>query len=231
MATKVEAAHTMMVKAARMKDTGQRMDVEAGMAKMLASEYCHEVVEDSFRIHGGYGYSKEYEIERLYREVAFMLIGEGTSRHPEDDHRPRDAQGLQAQGLSQRPSSTSHSRPLVLEGLPLHALERHAEPLGHRAARRVLGDAVPLHPRGARGVWTAQSAIALAARVTSPRPVASVGEPDADLAAAAGGVEDPEQRAADQLAVLPEPEDPALVAGEPVGVALQEGARRLLVDD
>jgi alkylation response protein AidB-like acyl-CoA dehydrogenase len=49
------------------------------MAKMLAAEYCNEVVQDSFRIHGGYGYSKEYEIERLYRESAFMLIGEGTS--------------------------------------------------------------------------------------------------------------------------------------------------------
>ncbi len=79
MATKVETAHTMMVKAARLKDSGQRMDVEAGMAKMVASEYCNEVVEASFRIHGGYGYSKEYEIERLYREAAFMLIGEGTS--------------------------------------------------------------------------------------------------------------------------------------------------------
>ena len=79
MATKVETAHTMMVKAARLKDSGKRMDVEAGMAKMLASEFAHEVVEDSFRIHGGYGYSKEYEIERIYREVAFMLIGEGTS--------------------------------------------------------------------------------------------------------------------------------------------------------
>lgn len=79
MATKVETIHTMMVRAARLKDTGQRMDVEAGMAKMLASEYANEVVEDSFRIHGGYGYSKEYEIERLMREVKFMLIGEGTS--------------------------------------------------------------------------------------------------------------------------------------------------------
>jgi len=79
MATKVETAHTMMVRAARKKDAGERMDVEAGMAKMLASEYCNEVVEASFRIHGGYGYSKEYEIERLYRESAFMLIGEGTS--------------------------------------------------------------------------------------------------------------------------------------------------------
>jgi alkylation response protein AidB-like acyl-CoA dehydrogenase len=79
MATKVETAHSMMVRAARLKDSGQRMDVEAGMAKMIASEYANEVVEDSFRIHGGYGYSKEYEIERLMREVKFMLIGEGTS--------------------------------------------------------------------------------------------------------------------------------------------------------
>jgi alkylation response protein AidB-like acyl-CoA dehydrogenase len=79
MATKVETSHSMMVRAARKKDRGERNDVEAGMAKMVASEYCNEVVQDSFRIHGGYGYSKEYEIERLYREAAFMLIGEGTS--------------------------------------------------------------------------------------------------------------------------------------------------------
>ncbi|OZC61961.1 acyl-CoA dehydrogenase [Rhodococcus sp. 15-725-2-2b] len=79
MATKVETAHSMVVRAARLKDAGERMDVEAGMAKMVASEYCNEVVQASFRIHGGYGYSKEYEIERLYREAAFMLIGEGTT--------------------------------------------------------------------------------------------------------------------------------------------------------
>jgi len=79
MATKVEAAHAMMVMAARTKDSGERNDVEAGMAKLLASEYCKEVVEDSFRIHGGYGYSKEYEIERLYREAPMLLIGEGTA--------------------------------------------------------------------------------------------------------------------------------------------------------
>ena len=79
MGTNVEVSHTMMVRAARLKDTGQRMDVEAGMAKMVASENANKVVEDSFRIHGGYGYSKEYEIERIYRETAFMLIGEGTS--------------------------------------------------------------------------------------------------------------------------------------------------------
>ena len=100
MATKVETAHAMMVRAARMKDRGERNDVEAGMAKYLAAEYCNEVVEASFRIHGGYGYSKEYEIERLYREAAFMLIGEGTADDPEDDHRPQPAQGLQAQDLT-----------------------------------------------------------------------------------------------------------------------------------
>jgi alkylation response protein AidB-like acyl-CoA dehydrogenase len=79
MATKVEAAHLMMVNAARLKDSGDRFDVEAGMAKLLASEYCAEVTQESFRIHGGYGYSKEYEIERLMREAPFLLIGEGTS--------------------------------------------------------------------------------------------------------------------------------------------------------
>ena len=79
MATKVEAAHLLMVNAARLKDSGARNDVEAGMAKLLASEYCAQVTQDSFRIHGGYGYSKEYEIERLMREAPFLLIGEGTS--------------------------------------------------------------------------------------------------------------------------------------------------------
>lgn len=79
MATKVEAAHQMMVMAARRKDSGERNDLEAGMAKYLASEYCKEVVEDAFRIHGGYGYSTEFEIERLYREAPMLLIGEGTA--------------------------------------------------------------------------------------------------------------------------------------------------------
>ncbi|MGH3344551.1 MAG: acyl-CoA dehydrogenase family protein [Carbonactinosporaceae bacterium] len=79
MATKVEAAHQMMVMAARRKDAGDRSDLESGMAKYLASEYAKEVVEESLRIHGGYGYSPEYEIERLYRDAPLLLIGEGTS--------------------------------------------------------------------------------------------------------------------------------------------------------
>jgi alkylation response protein AidB-like acyl-CoA dehydrogenase len=79
MATKIEAARLLTLKAARLKDAGQRSDLEAGMAKLFASEAGKEVVEEAFRIHGGYGYSKEYEIERLYRDAPLLLIGEGTS--------------------------------------------------------------------------------------------------------------------------------------------------------
>jgi alkylation response protein AidB-like acyl-CoA dehydrogenase len=79
MATKVDAARLLTLRAARMKDAGERSDLEVGMAKLFASETGKEVVEDSFRIHGGYGYSKEYEIERLYRDAPLLLIGEGTS--------------------------------------------------------------------------------------------------------------------------------------------------------
>jgi alkylation response protein AidB-like acyl-CoA dehydrogenase len=79
MATKVEAARLLTLRAARLKDAGERSDLEAGMAKLFASEAGKECVEDAFRIHGGYGYSKEYEIERLYRDAPLLLIGEGTS--------------------------------------------------------------------------------------------------------------------------------------------------------
>jgi len=79
MGTKVEAARLLTLKAARLKDAGERSDLEAGMAKLFASEAGKEVVEEAFRIHGGYGYSKEYEIERLYRDAPLLLIGEGTS--------------------------------------------------------------------------------------------------------------------------------------------------------
>ncbi len=79
MATRIEAARLLAVQAARAKDAGQRADVETGMAKLFASEMCHEVVLDAMRIHGGNGYSKEYEIERLYRDAPMLLLGEGTS--------------------------------------------------------------------------------------------------------------------------------------------------------
>jgi alkylation response protein AidB-like acyl-CoA dehydrogenase len=79
MATQVEAARLMTTRAARLKDAGERSDLEAGMAKLFASEAGRFCVEEAFRIHGGYGYSKEYEIERLYRDAPLLLIGEGTS--------------------------------------------------------------------------------------------------------------------------------------------------------
>jgi alkylation response protein AidB-like acyl-CoA dehydrogenase len=79
MATQVEAARLLTYRAGRLKDAGERSDIEAGMAKLFASEAGRFCVEESFRIHGGYGYSKEYEIERLYRDAPLLLIGEGTS--------------------------------------------------------------------------------------------------------------------------------------------------------
>jgi alkylation response protein AidB-like acyl-CoA dehydrogenase len=79
MATQVDAARLLTMRAARLKDAGERSDLEAGMAKLFASEAGRFCVEESFRIHGGYGYSKEYEIERLYRDAPLLLIGEGTS--------------------------------------------------------------------------------------------------------------------------------------------------------
>jgi alkylation response protein AidB-like acyl-CoA dehydrogenase len=79
MGTRVEAARLLTMKAARLKDAGERSDLEAGMAKLFASESAKENAEECLRIHGGYGYSKEYEIERIYRDAPLLLIGEGTS--------------------------------------------------------------------------------------------------------------------------------------------------------
>jgi alkylation response protein AidB-like acyl-CoA dehydrogenase len=79
MGTTLEAARLMLLSAAEKKSAGERSDLEAGMAKLFASEACNEIVLKSLRVHGGYGYSKEFTIERLYRDAPFLLIGEGTS--------------------------------------------------------------------------------------------------------------------------------------------------------
>ena len=79
MATGIQAAKHLIVAAARAKDSGRRADVEAGMAKLFATEVAQRCVEESMRIHGGYGYSKEFEVERLYRDSPLLLIGEGTN--------------------------------------------------------------------------------------------------------------------------------------------------------
>ena len=79
MATKITAARLLTQMAARTKDAGERADVECGMAKLFASETCFEVVGEAMRVHGGYGFSKEYQIERLYRDAPLLIIGEGTN--------------------------------------------------------------------------------------------------------------------------------------------------------
>jgi alkylation response protein AidB-like acyl-CoA dehydrogenase len=79
MATKIEAARLLLQKAARKKVRGERCDLEAGMAKLFASEMCQEVTLDALRIYGGFGYTKEFNVERYYRDAPFMLVGEGTS--------------------------------------------------------------------------------------------------------------------------------------------------------
>ena len=69
----------MLQQAALKKDRGERCDLEAGMAKLFATEMCQEVTLEAMRIHGGFGYTKEFNVERYYREAPFMLVGEGTS--------------------------------------------------------------------------------------------------------------------------------------------------------
>jgi alkylation response protein AidB-like acyl-CoA dehydrogenase len=79
MATKIEAARLLLQQAARKKDQGERSDLEAGMAKLFATEMCQEVTLEAMRIYGGFGYTKEFNVERYYRDAPFMLVGEGTS--------------------------------------------------------------------------------------------------------------------------------------------------------
>ena len=79
MATDIEAARLLTYEAARKKDAGQRVDLEAGMAKLFASEMCGRVTMEAMRVHGGYGYIKDYPLERYYRDAPLMIIGEGTN--------------------------------------------------------------------------------------------------------------------------------------------------------
>ena len=79
MATRIEASKHLILAAAKKKDSGQRADIEAGMAKLYATETCQRCAEEAMRILGGYGYSTEYEVERLYRDAPLMMIGEGSN--------------------------------------------------------------------------------------------------------------------------------------------------------
>ncbi|WP_024805756.1 acyl-CoA dehydrogenase family protein [Nocardia sp. BMG51109] len=79
MVTKVQAARLLTADAADRIDQGARADMEAGMAKLFASEAAMEVALDAMRVHGGYGYSKEYDVERYFRDAPLMILGEGTN--------------------------------------------------------------------------------------------------------------------------------------------------------
>jgi alkylation response protein AidB-like acyl-CoA dehydrogenase len=79
MATQVEAARLLTERATRAYDKGERCDMEAGMAKLFATEAALNVSTEAMRIHGGYGYSKEFPVERLYRDAPLLVIGEGTN--------------------------------------------------------------------------------------------------------------------------------------------------------
>ena len=79
MATRVEAARLLVKSAAEIYDRGERCDMEAGMAKYFATEAAFENAHEAMRIHGGYGYSKEFTVERLYRDAPLLCIGEGTN--------------------------------------------------------------------------------------------------------------------------------------------------------
>jgi alkylation response protein AidB-like acyl-CoA dehydrogenase len=79
MATRLEAARQLVRYAARRYDSGERSDLEAGMAKLFASETAMEIALDAVRIHGGYGYSTEFDVERYFRDAPLMIVGEGTN--------------------------------------------------------------------------------------------------------------------------------------------------------
>lgn len=79
MATKLTAARQLTRYAAQKHDSGQRCDMEAGMAKLFASEVAMEIALNAVRIHGGYGYSTEYDVERYLRDAPLMIVGEGTN--------------------------------------------------------------------------------------------------------------------------------------------------------
>jgi len=79
MATRMRAARLLTLDAAERLDAGERADMEAGMAKLFASEAAMQVALDAIRVHGGYGYSKEYDVERYFRDAPLMIVGEGTN--------------------------------------------------------------------------------------------------------------------------------------------------------
>ncbi|WP_046471873.1 acyl-CoA dehydrogenase family protein [Allosalinactinospora lopnorensis] len=100
MATKLEAARQLTHRAAEVYDSGARADLEAGMAKLFASEAAMEIALDAVRIHGGYGYSTEFDVERYFRDAPLMIVGEGTN----EIQRDVIARQLVTRGVERRPA-------------------------------------------------------------------------------------------------------------------------------
>ena len=109
MATKLTAARQLVLYAARCYDSGRRADMEAGMAKLFASETAMEIALDAVRIHGGYGYSTEFDVERYFRDAPLMIVGEGTNE-------------IQRNVIARQLDPAPPGRPVTLQpgqGLPL----------------------------------------------------------------------------------------------------------------
>src|SRR4029079_3252959 len=138
MATKLTAARQLTLHAARTYDAGERADMEAGMAKLFASEVAMEIALNAVRIHGGYGYSTEYDVERYFRDAPLMIVGEGTN----EIQRNVIASQLVARGGILHPGphrSISAALSLIGGCGPLWCIPRHqreggndAHPGGHR---------------------------------------------------------------------------------------------------
>ena len=98
MATKIEASRLLMLEAAEKKDAGERADLQAGMAKLFATETAEEFALEAMRIYGGYGYSQDYLVERLYRDAPVLILGEGSNEIQHLDHRPATARAVRHLG-------------------------------------------------------------------------------------------------------------------------------------
>ena len=146
MATKLEAARQLVRYAARRYDSGERSDMEAGMAKLFASETAMEIALNAVRIHGGYGYSTEFDVERYFRDAPLMIVGEGTNEI-QRNVTSRQPDRSRSWGRFRRSAGTQH-RYTPSSGRVLRPHQRTCQRDRSRRADRTAG-AGPC--RGARG--------------------------------------------------------------------------------
>ena len=163
MATKLEAARQLTQHAARRHDSGERADLEAGMAKLFASEAAMEIALNALRIHGGYGYSTEFDVERYFRDAPLMIVGEGTNeiqrnviarqlvkRHPAAPDHARELTACDS--LSTASPSSPWSRPWPRRSRPA------SSPTSARGSSRSSGRAPATSPAATTAPCTASPA-------------------------------------------------------------------------